>query len=176
MKFVCYTRPTEQGLLLQYPSEAIKQEILHLWNSGKDRYNGYLTVELKNPYKSRTTGEGSQNNLFWKLVEYIIKETGEDARVTENDLKMKAISRGYPYHISKITGQLVPESMTKINTVEMSYLIDTAYEVIAFLGINLAPEDKPVLPQITLPEGSAELVEKAIQDAEEKIKENYDIF
>ena len=58
----------------------------------------------------------------------------------------------------------------------MSYLIDTAYEVIAFLGINLAPEDKPVLPQITLPEGSAELVEKAIQDAEEKIKEDYDIF
>ena len=176
MKFVCYTRPTENGLLLQYPSESIKQEILHLWEGGKSKYNGYLTVELKNPYKSRTTGAGSQNNLFWKLVEYICKETGDDPKNTEADLKEKAIGKGYPYHISKITGRPVPESMTKINTVEMSYLIDTAYEVIAFLGINLAPEDKPILPQIRLPEGSAELVEKAIQDAEEKIKENYDIF
>lgn len=176
MKFVCYARPEEKGLVLEYPSESIKQEILHLWESGKEKYNGFLSVELKNPYKSRTTGKGSQNNLFWKLVEYICKETGDDPLATEQDLKIKAIGKGYPYHTSKITGQPVPESMTKINTVEMSYLIDTAYEVIAFLGINLAPEDKPILPQIRLPEGSAELVEKAIQDAEEKIKENYDIF
>ena len=178
MKFVCYTTPTEKGLLLEYPSESIKAGILHQWNSGKEKYKGYMTVELKNPYKSRTTGKGSQNNLFWKLVQYITDETGEDPQEIERTLKMKAVGRGYPYHTSKISGQPVPESMTKINTVEMSYLIDTAYEVIAFLGINLAPEDKQasVLPQITLPEGSAELVEKAIQDAEEKIKEDYDIF
>ena len=156
MKFVCYTMPAEKGLLLQYPSESIKQEILHLWEGGKEKYNGFLSVELKNPYKSRTTGKGSQNNLFWKLVQYITDETGEDPQEIERTLKMKAIGRGYPYHTSKISGQPVPESMTKINTVEMSYLIDTAYEVIAFLGINLAPEDK--------------------QMSVETSAENYDIF
>lgn len=141
MKIVCYTEPTEKGLLLHFPSSAVKSEMLNLWQGAKEKYNGYLTVELKNPYKSRTTGAGSQNNLFWKLVEYICKETGDDPKNIEADLKEKAIGKGYPYHISKITGRPVPEAMTKINTVEMSYLIDTAYEVCAFLGINLAPEE-----------------------------------
>ena len=95
----------------------------------------------------RTTGEGSQNNLFWKLVQIICNETGEDPKEIEREIKLKAIAKGYPYHVSKITGEPIPESMTKINTVEMSYLIDTAYEIIAFLGIRLEPdlkkEEKP---------------------------------
>ena len=101
-----------------------------------------MTVTLDKPYKSRTTGEGSQNNLFWKLVQYISNENGEEPKIVERDLKVKAIAKGYPYHVSKITGQPEPESMTKINTVEMSYLIDTAYEVCAFLGIVLEPDLK----------------------------------
>lgn len=140
MKIVCYTEPQEKGLLLRYPSQSVKAELLHLWEGAKKKYNGYLTLTLDKPYKSRTTGRGSQNNLFWKLVEIISNENGEDPKQNEYDLKIKAIAKGYPYHISKITGQPAPESMTKINTVEMSYLIDTAYEVIAFLGIVLEPD------------------------------------
>lgn len=142
MKIVCYTEPQEKGLLLHYPSLAVKSELLHLWQGAKEKYNGYLTLTLDKPYKSRTTGKGSQNNLFWKLVEIISNENGEEPKQNEHDLKIKAIAKGYPYHVSKITGQPVPESMTKINTVEMSYLIDTAYEVIAFLGIELSPDLK----------------------------------
>ena len=139
MKFVCYTEMQEKGLLLHFPTMAIKSEILHQWQKSKEKYNCYFSVELKMPYKSRTTGKGSQNNLFWKLVEYICGETGDDPDAVEAELKKKAIGKGYPYHISKISGEPVPESMTKINTVEMSYLIDTAYEVCAFLGIVLEP-------------------------------------
>ena len=140
MKIVCYTEPTEEGLLVHFPSSSIKAELLHLWEGAKEKYNGYLSVELKKPYKSRTTGKGSQNNLFWKLVQIICNEIGEEPATVEADLKQKAIAKGFPYHISKISGKPVPESTTKINTVEMSYLIDTAYEVIAFLGILLEPE------------------------------------
>ena len=140
MKFVCYVEKKETGLLFNFPSQAVKSEMLHLYEGAKEKYSSYMTIDINKPYKSRTTGEGSQNNLFWKLVDYIIKETGEDAKETENALKLKAISKGYPYHINKITGQPVPESMTKVNTVEMSYLIDTAYEVIAFLGIVIEKE------------------------------------
>lgn len=136
MKFVTYTKPTEQGLLIQYPSEAIKQEILHLWESGKSRYNGYLTVELKNPYKSRTTGEGSQNNKFYALITEICKETGNDLEDVKDAVKERAIKRGYPYSVNKITGQVRPYSTTKVNTVEMSYLIDEATQLCAELGIN----------------------------------------
>lgn len=142
MKVCCSVIPIENGLLLQYPSKAVKAEILHLWEGAKKDYNGYMTITLDKPYKSRTTGEGSQNNLFWKLVEYISNENGEEPKIVERDLKVKAIAKGYPYHVSKITGQPEPESMTTINTVEMSYLIDTAYEVCAFLGIVLEPDLK----------------------------------
>jgi hypothetical protein len=132
----------EKGLFLHYPTKDVKAEIEHLYQGAKEKYNGYMTVTLDKPYKSRSTGPGSQNNLFWKLVEYISNENGEEPKIVERDLKVKAIAKGYPYHVSKITGQPEPESMTKINTVEMSYLIDTAYEVCAFLGIVLEPDLK----------------------------------
>ena len=149
MKIICKTEIKENGLLLLYPSKAVKEQVVHFAESVNKAYNGYMTAELKKPYKSRTTGEGSQNNLFWKLVEIICNENGEEPSVTEYDLKIKAIAKGYPYHISKITGQPSPESTTKINTVEMSYLIDTAYEVIAFLGIVLEPSlsKTPSIPE-----------------------------
>lgn len=149
MKVCCYTEPTEKGLLLHYPSTSVKAELLHLYEGVKEKYNGYMTLTLDKPYKSRTTGEGSQNNLFWKLVQIICNETGDDPKETERDLKIKAIAKGYPFHVSKITGEPSPESMTKINTVEMSYLIDTAYEVIAFLGIRLEQELQKTEPAET---------------------------
>lgn len=99
-------------------------------------YSGYVKLEMSAPYKSRTTGPGSQNNKIWLLITAIAEEIGEDIKDVEKDLKIKAISKGYPYHVSKITGQPVPESMTKIDTVQMSCLIGTALEVCAFLGIN----------------------------------------
>ena len=30
MKIVCYSEPTENGLLLHYPSSSVKAELLHL--------------------------------------------------------------------------------------------------------------------------------------------------
>ena len=140
MKIACYTEPIEKGFLLHYPSLAVKTELLQMWERSKEKYNCYMTVELKMPYRARTTGKGSQNNLYWALVQVIANETGEETQSIHEELKFKAISKGFPYHISKISGKPVPESTTKVNTVEMSYLIDTAYEVIAFLGIVLDPE------------------------------------
>ena len=78
MKVCCYAEPMEKGLFLHYPTKAVKAEIEHLYKGAKEKYNGYMTVTLDKPYKSRTTGEGSQNNLFWKLVEYISNENGEE--------------------------------------------------------------------------------------------------
>ena len=136
MKIVCYAQPTENGLLLNYPSKEIKQQILHLWEGAKENYNGYLKVDLQKPYKSRTTGKGSQNNKFYALVTEICKETGNDIEDVKDALKEKAIKRGYPYRVNKLTGRLRPYSTTEINTVEMSYLIEEAIQECAELGIN----------------------------------------
>jgi hypothetical protein len=136
MKIVCSAEPTENGLLLHYPSKEIKQQILHLYEGAKENYNGYLKVDLQKPYKSRTTGEGSQNNLFYLLVTEICKETGNDIEDVKDALKEKAIKRGYPYKINRLTGRIRPASTTKVNTVEMGYLIDEAKQELAELGIN----------------------------------------
>ena len=54
-------------------------------------------------------------------------------------MKDKAIAKGYPYHINPVTHRPSGDSMKGINTVEMSYLIDTAYEECAEQGIILTP-------------------------------------
>ena len=136
MKIVCYAEPTEKGLLLHYPSIEIKQQILHLWEGAKENYNGYLAVDLKKPYKSRTTGKGSQNNLFYALVTEICKETGNDLEDIKDYLKEKACARrSYPYEVNKMTGRIRPYSTTKVDTVQMAGLIEEAYQLCAELGI-----------------------------------------
>ena len=136
MKIVCYAEPTENGLLLHYPSTSVKAELLHLWEGAKENYNGYLKVDLQKPYKSRTTGEGSQNNLFYLLVTEICKETGNDIEDIKDYLKEKACARrSYPYEVNKMTGRIRPFSTTKVDTVQMAGLIEEAYQLCAELGI-----------------------------------------
>ena len=136
MKIVCYTEPTENGLLLHYPSASVKAELLHLWEGAKENYNGYLAVNLKKPYKSRSTGKGSQNNLFYALVTEICKETGNDIEDIKDYLKEKACARrSYPYEVNKMTGRIRPYSTTKVDTVQMAGLIEEAYQLCAELGI-----------------------------------------
>ena len=136
MKIVCYTEPTEKGLFLHYPSASVKAELLHLWNGAKEKYNGYLTVELKKPYKSRSTGKGSQNNKFYALVTEICKATGNDIEDVKDALKERALKRGYPYKTNPFNNQIKPLSTTKINTVEMGYLIEEAIQLCAEYGID----------------------------------------
>lgn len=127
----------QSGKVTLSVSDYIGKATLHsICQLCKEKHKGEIKVDLSAPYKSRTTGKGSQNNLFWELCTLIAEEIGDDISSVEADLKMKAISKGYPYKVSKITGKPSPVSTTQVNTVEMSYLIDTAQEVCAFLGIG----------------------------------------
>jgi hypothetical protein len=135
MEIIAYTEPTEKGLLIHYPTQGVKSELLHLYQTSKEKYNGYFKIDIQKPYPNRTTGEGSQNNLFYLLVTEICKETGNDIGDVKDALKERAIKRGYPYKVNKLTGRIKPASTTKINTVEMGYLIDEAKQECAELGI-----------------------------------------
>ena len=136
MKIVCYAEPTENGLLLHYPSKEIKQQLLHLWEGAKENYNGYLAVDLKKPYKSRSS---EQNRMFWGMVQQIASETGNDLEDIEQALKERACKRGFPYRINKMTGRIKPYSMTECDTVQMGYLIDETIQLCAELGIVIEP-------------------------------------
>lgn len=94
MKIIAYTELTENGLLIHYSTIEVKQEILHLYQASKEKYNGYFKIDIQKPYPTRTTGEGSQNNKFYALVTEICKETGNDLEDVKDALKERAIKRG----------------------------------------------------------------------------------
>lgn len=133
MKIIAYTEPTENGLLIHYPTIETKAEILHLYETSKDRFNGYMKVELSKPYKSRSN---EQNRMFWGIVQQIASETGNDLEDIEQAVKERACKRGFPYRINKMTGRIKPYSMTECDTVQMGYLIDEVIQLCSELGIN----------------------------------------
>lgn len=136
---VCLKHKIENNkLIFELPEEPYKTKLLELSELCNKKSNGFCTVTINRVYKPRTIGKNSQNNLAWKLITIIANEVGEDVNEIERQAKIKAISKGYPYHVSKITGEPVPESMKKIDTVQCSYLIDTLYELCSFLGIILS--------------------------------------
>ena len=132
MKVCCYTEPTEKGLLLHYPSASVKAELLHLYEGVKQKYNGYMTLTLDKPYKSRSN---EQNRMFWGIVQQIATETGNDLDDIEEAVKERALKRGYPATANKLTGRPKPLSMTKVNTVEMGYLLEEVQQLASELGI-----------------------------------------
>lgn len=135
MKIIAYTELTENGLLIHYPTKEIKAEILHLYQISKEKYNGYFKIDIQKPYPNRTTGEGSQNNKFYALVTEICKETGNDLTDVKDYLKERAVKRGYPYEINKLTGRIKPYSTTRVDTKQMSALIEETLQLCAELGI-----------------------------------------
>lgn len=100
------------------------------------KYGGYIKLEMSPPYRPRTTGKDSQNNLIWKLITLISQDTGNDLADVEEAAKERAIKRGYPARQNKLTGRIKPVSMTEISTVEASYLIDELLQICAEYGIN----------------------------------------
>ena len=136
MKIVCHTVLTDKGLLLEFPSSAVKSQMQKLQAGAEEKSNGYMTADIARVYKSRTTGEGSQNNKFYALVTAICNETGNDMEDVKDALKERAIKRGYPYKVNPINNRIKPYSTTKIDTVQMSYLIEETIQLCAELGIN----------------------------------------
>jgi hypothetical protein len=135
MKVCCHTEKTENGILFQFPSKAVKQKMLDLFELAREKSNGYMTIDFGRVYKSRTTGKGSQNNLFYELATEICKETGNDITDVKDYLKERAVKRGYPYEINKLTGRIRPYSTTRVDTKQMSALIEETLQLCAELGI-----------------------------------------
>ena len=106
------------------------------------KHGGYIQIEVSPPYKKRTTGELSQNNLIWRLITLIANETGNELADVEAAAKERAVKRGYPYRVNQITGRITPLSMTEINTLEAGYLIDELHALCAEMDINTGDLDE----------------------------------
>lgn len=136
MKAIVQIESYDNGKLVLFsPDFGVKSALKRIYDTCQ-KYSGYAKVEITPPYKSRTTGEGSQNNKFYALVTEICKETGNDLEDIKDYLKERAVKRGFPYRVNPLTNQIKPFSTTKVNTVQMSYLIEEAIQLCAELGIN----------------------------------------
>ena len=80
-----------------------------------------------------------ENELQANNIHSVSEKVYRELEDVKDALKEKAIKRGYPYKINKLTGRLRPASTTKVNTVEMGYLIDETIQLCAELGIVIEP-------------------------------------
>ncbi len=118
-----------------------------LFAKSMKRYEGYVKVMITLPYKSRTTGEGSQNHHLNGHIQTIAQETGNDFDDVKKYVKQQAISAGYPMLMKD--GQIVLDmwgspvgiSESDCSSEECALLIDAAHRLAAELGIML-PEGK----------------------------------
>lgn len=116
-------------LLLSVSDYGVRAMLKGLVELCTARYGSYVKLEMSAPYRARTTGANSQNNLIWKLLTELANYTGHDIDDLESYVKLRAIKRGYPYRTNELTGEIKPASMATINTVEASYLIEELYQI-----------------------------------------------
>lgn len=124
-------------MLLSVNDYAVRAMLKGLVDLCDKKYSGYVRLEMTPPRRPRSTGPGSQNNLVWRLITLIANETGNELEDVELAAKERAVKRGYPYRVNKITGQIVPASMKTISTVEASYLIDELYQIAAEYEVDV---------------------------------------
>lgn len=128
---------TDGNLILNASDLGVRAALKNITELCNERYGGYIKLEMTPPYKPRSTGKGSQNSKIWACIQQIAQETGNDIDDVEDYIKMKAVARGYPYKVSKLSGQIRPSSMRDTNTAEANLLIEELKKLASELGIVL---------------------------------------
>jgi hypothetical protein len=99
----------------------------------------WVTVDVRNPHRPRTTGENSQNNLSWKILRAIALSTGNELEAVEAACKLSALDEGYP--VEQVLGHWVAKSQSDLSVEECSRWIATIQRIAAELGVALPPEE-----------------------------------
>ena len=134
-------RINERGrICFEAPREPELQEALrNILRTCQDKYNDYVSVTFKPPYKPRTTGKGSQNHHLNGHIMQIFNVTGNDYETIKYCIKMTAAEQfGYP--TQTVAGHVVPMRESDCNTSECAMLIEASHYLAAQLGIILREE------------------------------------
>ena len=112
-------------------------QIINLLATCRDKHSDFVCVTLAVPRKPRTTGKGSQNNHVWGHATQIATETGNEVDDVMDAAKERALKRGYPYHVNKITGKIKPYGTEELDTEQCGMLIDELHMIAGEMGITL---------------------------------------
>ena len=134
-------RINEKGYLkFEIPQEIELQEALrNVLKICRDKYNDFVSLTFKPPYKPRTTGKGSQNHKLNGMIMQICNKTNNDYDTIKYCVKMIAVEQmGYPYKM--VARHIVPQGERDCSTEECAKLIEAAYILAAEAGIILREE------------------------------------
>ncbi len=127
---ICFEAPTEPEL-----QEALR----NILRTCQDKYNDYVSVTFKPPYKPRTTGKGSQNHHLNGHIMQICNVTNNDYETIKYCIKMIAVEQmGYPFET--VAGHIIPKRESDCDTEECAKLIEASHILAAQLGIILREE------------------------------------
>lgn len=134
-------RINERGrICFEAPAEPELQESLrNILRTCQDKYNDYVSVTFKPPYKPRTTGKGSQNHHLNGHIMQICNVTNNDYETIKYCIKMIAVEQmGYPFET--VAGHIIPKRESDCDTEECAKLIEASHILAAQLGIILREE------------------------------------
>lgn len=134
-------RINEKGYLkFEIPQEIELQAALrNVLTLCRDKYNDFVSLTFKPPYKPRTTGKGSQNHHLNGHIMQICNVTGNDYETIKYCIKMTAAEQfGYP--TQTVAGHVIPKRETDCDTSECAMLIEASHYLAAQLGIVLREE------------------------------------
>lgn len=131
-------RLNEKGFLkFEIPQEIELQEALrNVLTVCRDKYNDYVSVTFKPPYKPRSVGAGSQSHHLNGHIAQICNVTGNDHETIKYCVKMIAVEQmGYPFET--IAGHIIPKRESSCDSHECAMLIEAAHYLAAQMGIVL---------------------------------------
>jgi len=96
----------------------------------------WYDVDIALPRRHRTTGDKSQNHRLNGFIQQICVDTGNEFDMVKMLVKMRAISRGYPFVTLK-TGDRFPKSESESSVQECAMLIEEVEQMAAEEGIAL---------------------------------------
>lgn len=124
-------------IVFEVPTEPELQEALrNVLRICQDKYNDYVSVTFKPPYKPRTTGKGSQSHHLNGHIAQICNVTGNDHETIKYCVKMIAVEQfGFPFET--VAGHVIPKRESDCDTQECGLLIEASHMLAAQLGIVL---------------------------------------
>ena len=134
-------RVFQKGLIaFEVPQEPeLKDALVRVLSACKEKYNDYVSVAFRPPYKPRTTGKGSQSHHLNGHIAQICNVTGNDHETIKYCVKMIAVEQlNYPFNT--VCGHVVPKPERECDTEECAKLIEASHMLAAQIGIILREE------------------------------------
>lgn len=131
---------TSGFLVLSTENEGVKSMIKFLVDKCKEKYRGYMRVDMSPPYRPRSN---DQNAKWWALCTEYGRYCGMNKEDVAMGVKYRAMDEGlweYDEVPFSKTKERIPKSTTEADTAQMSVLIDVLYRIAAEDGYTFEEE------------------------------------